>query len=86
MPESGWDGGYHEMSRDHFDLFICDTMFTDHYVAQNYLCALSRSEITYVHEINPNILSLMCHDGNYYGIPIYECIYVLFERSTISCS
>lgn len=56
-------------------------MFTEYYRSQGWLCPLDRQELTCAHEINPRILSLICHEGKYYGIPIYGCIYVLFYRS-----
>ena len=56
-------------------------MFTDYYLSQGWLCELDQHDITYAHEISPKILSLICHHGKFYGIPIYGCIYVLFYRS-----
>lgn len=81
LTDEEWDGGYHKIPQDHFDLFIYDTMFTEYYRSQGWLCPLDREEITYADEINSRLLSLICHEGKYYGIPIYGCIYVLFYRS-----
>jgi thiamine pyridinylase len=82
LPETEWDGGYHKLPQDHFDLFIYDTMFTEYYVSQQWLCTLNHNDFVYANEIHPNILSLICHDDKYYGIPIFACLQVLFYRTT----
>ena len=81
LPENEWDGGYHDVPQEHFDVFVYDMMFMDHYQSQGWLCEFDRHDITYAHEINPNILSLAYHHDKYHGIPIYGCIYVIFYRS-----
>jgi thiamine pyridinylase len=82
LPEDEWDGGYHKLPQNHFDIFIYDTMYMNYYISQGWLSALDRDEITYAHEINSNILSSVeCDNKKYYGIPIYGCVYVIFYRS-----
>jgi hypothetical protein len=82
LSDNEWDGGYYKTPQDYFDVFIYDTVMMDSFVSQGWLSALNRNEITYAHEINPKILSLVeCNNGKYYGIPIYGCIYLLFYRS-----
>lgn len=57
-------------------------MYMEYYKSRDYLLPLSRTDITYAYEINPKLLSLIEDDNeNYYGIPIYGCIYILFYRS-----
>ena len=82
LPENEWDGGYHNIPQDYFDVFIYDNLYTNYFMSQGCLSILDRSEITYAHEISPNILSLTENDnGKYYSIPIYACFYLLFYRS-----
>lgn len=82
IDENEWDGGYHKNPQDYFDVYIYDTILMDYFVSQGWLSTLDRNDMTYVDEINPQILSLIeCNQGKYYGIPIYGCFYLLFYRS-----
>ena len=82
IDEKQWDGGYRQIPHDYFDVFIYDAMYMEYYKSQGWLLALTRTDLTYAHEINSKLLSLIeCEDGKYYGIPIYGCIYILFYRS-----
>lgn len=78
LSESEWDGGYYKIPQDYFDIFIYDILFMDYYISQGWLSVLDRNQMTYAHEINRNILSLIeCNNGKYYGIPIYKCVYLI---------
>ena len=57
-------------------------MFTEYFRSQGWLCALNLEEMTCAREISRQTLSSICHEGKYYGVPIYGCMYVLFYRSS----
>ncbi|CAF0727141.1 unnamed protein product [Adineta ricciae] len=83
LTEDEWDGGYHKIPQDYFDVYVYDALYINDYASREWLCKLDRTEIIYAHEINPNVLSLIeCEYEKYYGIPIYGCFYLLFYRST----
>ncbi|CAF0908842.1 unnamed protein product [Adineta steineri] len=82
LPLNVWDGGYNTIPQDYFDVYIYDTLYMNYYISQGWLSILDRNEITYAHEINSNILSMIESDNRkYYGIPIYGCFYLLIYHS-----
>lgn len=82
IDEKHWDGGYRQIPREDFDVFIYDAMNMEYYKSQGWLSAFHRTDLTYAHEINEKILSLIeCDEEKYYGIPIYGCMYMLFYHS-----
>ena len=82
IDEKHWDGGYRKTPQEDFDVFIYDAIYMEYYKSRGWLSAFNRTDLTYAHEINEKILSLIeCENGKYYGIPIYGCIYVLYYHS-----
>jgi thiamine pyridinylase len=73
-----WDGGYDKDPPAQADVYVFDAMYFEQFRANNFLVAMSPSEIENASDFLSYARDAVLVNGNYYAIPQLGCANILF--------